>query len=360
MITVDIQKRLGAFQLDVQFEADRETVVLFGRSGSGKSRSLAAIAGLMRPDSGTIAIGDRTVFDSWRGINVPPQQRSLGYLFQQVGLFPHMTVDQNIAYPLAGWDRTARDRRVEELKRLLRIEDLGRRYPDQISGGQQQRVALARALARPVEALLLDEPFSALDEALRADLRAELIRLRGELDVPIVCVTHDLREAHLLADRIAVVEDGHVFQFASRMEVFQHPASRRVAELTGVANIFAARGIGGTRVEIGGLPFEVPTAVPAGIDVDVALRAERCLLRRIDPTEALPANCFLAEITSELAFGSSYTLRLAPAGPGPSVEVDIASHPYDVLGIATRKQWVVELPAADLHVMQRETTLDAR
>ena len=360
MIVADIQKRLGTFELDVQFDADHETVVLFGRSGSGKSRTLAAVAGLMRPDSGRIAIAGRTVYDGASRIDVAPQQRNLGLLFQQIAVFPHMTADENIAYPLTGWSAEARDRRVRELKELLRIEDLGARYPAQLSGGQQQRVALARALARPVDGLLLDEPFSALDEGLRGDLRAELLRLRSDLDVPVICVTHDLREAHLLADRIAVVEDGHVFQFASRMEVFQHPASRRVAELTGVANIFAARGIGGTRVEIGGLPFEVPTAVPAGIDVDVALRAERCLLRRIDPTEALPANCFLAEITSELAFGSSYTLRLAPAGPGPSVEVDIASHPYDVLGIATRKQWVVELPAADLHVMQRETTLDAR
>ena len=353
MITVDIQKRLGTFQLDVQFDADRETVVLFGRSGSGKSRSLAAISGLMRPDSGRIVVGGEVVFDATSSVNVPPQQRSLGYLFQQVGLFPHMTVDQNIGYPLAGWERTARTRRVEELKGLLRIEDLGARYPDQMSGGQQQRVALARALARPVRALLLDEPFSALDEALRADLRAELIRLRGDLDVPIVCVTHDLREAHLLADRIAVVEEGRVLQFAPRTEVFTRPASRRVAELTGVGNIFEARGLGGTRVEIGGQPFEVDAPVEVGTLVDVAIRAERCLLRRIDPASAPPGNCFVAEITSELAFGNSYTIRLQATGPGPLVDIEIASHPYEVLGIASRKQWVVELPAGDLHVMRR-------
>ena len=354
MITADIQKRLGTFQLDVQFEAEHETVVLFGRSGSGKSRSLAAISGLMRPDSGRIVVGDRTVFDSAGGINLPPQDRQLGYLFQQVGLFPHMTVDQNIAYPLTGWTSAARARRLEDLKGLLRIDELGARYFDQMSGGQQQRVALARALARPVQALLLDEPFSALDEALRADLRTELIRLRGELDVPIVCVTHDLREAHLLADRIAVVEDGRVLQFAPRTEVFQHPSSRRVAELTGVSNIFEARGLGGTSVEIDGLPFEVTTNIAVGALIDVAIRAERCLLRRIEPTEALPQNCFVADITSELAFGNSYTLHLNPAAGGPTVEVEVSSHPYDVLGIASRKRWVVELSAADLHVMPRE------
>ena len=353
MITVNVQKQLGAFRLDVQFEADRETVVLFGRSGSGKSRTLAAIGGLMRPDPGTIVVGGQTVFDSAGHIDVPAQQRNLGYLFQQIALFPHMTADENIAYALTGWSREARARRVEELKELLRIEDLGGRYPDRMSGGQQQRVALARALARPVEALLLDEPFSALDEALREDLRAELVRLRSELDVPVICVTHDLREAHLLADRIAVVEEGRVLQFAPRAEVFQHPASRRTAELTGVRNIFPARGLGGSRVEIDGAAFEVATPVAVGALLDVCIRSERCLLRRIEPSEALPPNCFVADITSELAFGNSYTLRLEPASTGPAVEVEVSSHPYDVLGIASRKRWVVDLPATDLHVMPR-------
>ncbi|RLT27652.1 MAG: ABC transporter ATP-binding protein [Chloroflexi bacterium] len=352
MIVADIQKRLGTFELDVQFDADHETVVLFGRSGSGKSRTLAAVAGLMRPDSGRIAIAGRTVYDGASRIDVAPQQRNLGLLFQQIAVFPHMTADENIAYPLTGWSAEARDRRVRELKELLRIEDLGARYPAQLSGGQQQRVALARALARPVDGLLLDEPFSALDEGLRGDLRAELLRLRSDLDVPVICVTHDLREAHLLADRIAVIEAGRTLQFAPRGEVFQHPASRQVAELTGVRNIFAARGLGGSRVELDGVAFEVATPVAAGATLDVAIRSERCLLRRIEPGEALPPNCFVAEITSELAFGSTYTLRLDPVGPGPTVEAEVSSHPYDVLGIATRKRWVVELPANDLHVMQ--------
>ena len=353
MIAVDFRKRLDAFTLDVQFEADRETLVLFGRSGSGKSRTLAGIAGLMRPEEGTVVVGGRTVFDSATGVNIPPQHRNLGYLFQQVALFPHMTTDENIAYPLDGWDRRTRVARVEALKELLRIEELGARYPAQLSGGQQQRVALARALARPVDALLLDEPFSALDEALRADLRAELLRLRGDLNVPVICVTHDLREAHLLADRIAVVEDGRVLQAAARSEVFAHPASRQVAELMGVRNVFPARGLGGTSVEVAGVSFAVRTPTVAGADLDVCIRSERCLLRRIEPGEALPPNCFVADITEELAFGSSYTLRFMATGPGPAVEVDLSPHPYDVLGVAARRRWVVELPADDLHVMPR-------
>jgi len=353
VIGVDIQKRLHAFTLDVQFDAQHETVVLFGRSGSGKSRTLAGVAGLMRPDSGRVVVGSRTVFDSTRRIDVPPQQRNLGYLFQQVALFPHLTTEENIAYALTGLDASARRRRVRELAELLRIEELGARYPGEMSGGQQQRVALARALARPVDGLLLDEPFSALDEALRADLRAELVRLRQDIDVPIVCVTHDLREAHLLADRIAVLEAGRVLQFAERTGVFHHPASRQVAQLTGVANVFAAHGLGGRRVEIEGAAFEVPQAVAEGVPVDVCIRAERCLLRRTDVNDDLPPNCFVADIASELAFGNAYTLHLQAVGPGPGVEVDVASRPYDVLGVATRRRWVVELPVNDLHVMPR-------
>ena len=351
MIAVDIQKRLGTFALDMRFEVDHETVVLFGRSGSGKSVTLASLAGLVRPDEGTLTIGGRVVFDAARGIDVPPQARNVGYLVQQLALFPHMTADENIAHGLVGWSREARMRRVSELKELLSLDGLGGRRPHQLSGGQQQRIALARSLARPVDALLLDEPFSALDEALRGDLRAEISRLQRELDIPVVFVTHDLREAHLLADRIAVLDAGHALQFAPREEIFRRPASRRVAELTGVRNIFAGTADGTGHVEVSGARFRTDIDVSTPGPVDVCIRAERCLLRRLDPAAALPDNCFTAEVTSDLAFGNAHTLRLTPVGAGPQVEIEVASHPYDVLGIASQRLWVVELPADDLHLM---------
>ena len=199
--------------------------------------------------------------------------------------------------------------------------------------------------------LLLDEPFSALDEALRSDLRAELLRLRRELELPIVFVTHDLREAHLLADRIAVIDGGRVLQFAARDEVFLHPSSRRVAELTGIDNIFAGEVRDGW-VEVDGLPLRADDGRDSeGATVDLAIRAERCILRRVDPDGALPENCFVARVTTDLAFGNTHTLHLEPEGAGPSIEVEVASRPYEVLGIAQERRWVVELPAADLHVM---------
>lgn len=354
-LTVDIERRLREFDLRVAIEAaDGEIVALFGHSGSGKSMTLRSIAGLERPDAGTITLGGRVLFDAVRGVDLPPHLRNIGLVVQHYALFPHLTAAENIAFGLTGWTREARARRIAELSVLLSIGGLEARMPHELSGGQQQRVALARSLARPVGALLLDEPFSALDEALRGDLRAELLRLCSELAIPVVFVTHDLREAHLLADRIAVVEEGRVLQFAPRAEVFRHPASRRTAELIGVRNIFPARGLGGSRVEIDGVAFEVATPVAEGAPLDVCIRSERCLLRRIEPSETLPPNCFVADITSELAFGNSYTLRLEPLGTGPAVEVEVSSHPYDVLGIASRKRWVVELPATDLHVMPGE------
>ncbi len=352
MIRVDIQKRLGTFMLETAFEAGHETVVLFGHSGSGKSVSLAAIAGLLRPDAGRIEVGGRPVFDSALGIDLLPQQRNVGYVVQQLALFPHLTAAENIGYGLVGSSKGARRRRVADLVSLLSLGGLEERLPRQLSGGQQQRVALARALARPVDALLLDEPFSALDEALRGDLRAELLRLRSELAVPVIFVTHDLREAYLLGDRIAVIDGGRVLQFAPREEVFQRPRSRRVAELTGVRNLFDGC-VDHGRVLVAGLALRAEVTASAGPDVDVAIRAERCNLRRYDPEGELPENCFVARVVADLPFGNTHTLHLAPETVGPAVEVEVASRPYEVLGVAHRDRWVVELPAPDLHVMVR-------
>ena len=351
MIAIAVRKQLGEFSLDAAFASAGGTTVLYGESGSGKSVTLQAIAGLLRPDSGAIRIGERTVFDSAAGIDEPPHHRNLGYVVQQLALFPHLTAEENITYALTDATDADRRRRLEELLALLSLEGLERHLPRQLSGGQQQRVALARALARPVDALLLDEPFSALDESLRADLRAELLRIRSELAIPIVFVTHDLREAYLLADSVAVIDDGRVLQHGSKEDVFQRPTSRRVAQLTGVRNIFRGQIEGEGKVTIDALPLHA--AIPAGVSgtVDVAIRAERCILRRLDPEGELPPNCYAATIVSELAFGNTHTLRLDPDGRGPSVEVEVPSRPYDVLGIAAQRRWVVELPPEDLRVM---------
>ncbi|MBI5947335.1 MAG: ABC transporter ATP-binding protein [Chloroflexi bacterium] len=350
---------VGAFHYEAAFEARDEIVVLFGHSGAGKSLTLQAIAGLLRPQSGRIVIDGQPVVDTTRGIDLPPQRRHVGYVVQSLALFPHLTVAENVAFGMNG-DRASRASRTARLLQALGLEGTGDRRPRTLSVGQQQRVALARALGREARLLLLDEPFSALDESLRTSLRSELLRLRAELGLSIVFVTHDLREAHLLADRLAVFDAGRVLQFGPREDVFRRPSSRRVAELTGVANI--ARGVvreadeTSITVDVAGMAL-VCGAVPGlqapspGSAVDVTIRAERVNLRRFRGGGIPGTNTLEARIVEEYAYGSTHTLKFAPVGPGPALEVEIAARPYEVLGVAGQRDWLLELPPGDLHVM---------
>ena len=356
-MTLDFAARtqLGDFSYDARFEAGNEIVVLFGHSGAGKSLTLQLIAGLLRPAEGRIAIGGEPVFDSATGLDLPPQQRRLGYVVQDLALFPHMTVAENVAFGMTG---AGREERLGGLLDLMHLAEYRDRRPRSLSGGQQQRAALARALARDANLLLLDEPFSALDESLRVELRRELIRLRSELDLSVIFVTHDLREAHLVADRLAVFDEGRLLQFDGRERVFRQPANRRVAELTGVSNILRGR-VGEARegtltIEAGGSSLRAP--VPngwrpsEGEAVDVAIRAERVNLRRLDADAAGQPNLVRGTIREELGYGATHTLRFESA-LGQPVEVEIAARPYEVLGVAGQKSWTLELPLEDLHVM---------
>ena len=348
--------RLGAFDYEAAFAAQQEIVVLFGHSGAGKSVTLQIAAGLMKPRSGRVVIDGKVVFDAGSGVNVPPQGRNVGYVVQELALFPHMTVAENVAFGMGGTDRRPR---VAALLELLDLVGYGDRAPRSLSGGQRQRVALARALGRDARVLLLDEPFSALDESLRASLRAELLRLRKELGLTIVFVTHDLREAHLLADRLAVFDEGKLLQLEERETVFRRPASRRVAELTGVANVLRGKVVRSTGdgliVDVADLWLRCATAPGATFradqEADLAIRAERVNLRRITPGEVLPPNMFVAMVVEEFAYGSTHTLRLQPVTAGPALEVELAARPYEILGVAGQKSWTVELPAEDLHPM---------
>ncbi|MGK2964562.1 MAG: ABC transporter ATP-binding protein [Tepidiformaceae bacterium] len=351
-------KRLGPFSFDAELSAQNEIVVLFGHSGAGKSLTLQMAAGLVRPESGTIVIDGRVVFDRAAGVSLSPQERGVGYVVQDLALFPHMHVRENIAFGARGAAR-ARAQRVAELVAMLGLDGLEDRMPRTLSGGQQQRVALARALARDARLLLLDEPFSALDDSLRAGLRRELIRLRRDLGLTILFVTHDLREAHLLADRIAVFDNGRILQFAPKDDVFRRPSSRRVAELTGTSNVFAGtvagRSSGRVAVDIGGLCLLAPVvqgvSAAAGESVDVAIRAERVIVHRREPESA--DNLIEARIVEDLAFGSNHTLRFEPLRGGPEIEVEVAARPYEVMGLAERTVCTLELLPGDIHLMPR-------
>ncbi|GAB7526551.1 ATP-binding cassette domain-containing protein [Paraburkholderia sp. 2C] len=217
-LTVDIRKTLTSaerrFTLDVSFTTTSQRVVLFGPSGAGKSLTLQAIAGLLRPDEGTIALNGDTLFDSARGIDQTPQTRKLAYLFQDYALFPHLNVRQNIAFGLhGGWINPRRRVAHAELDHWLDALDLksvAGNHPAQLSGGQKQRVALARALVARPRLLLLDEPFSALDGALRERMRRELSDLQTRLDIPTLLITHDPDDVAFFGDQVVQIYDGGV------------------------------------------------------------------------------------------------------------------------------------------------------
>jgi len=217
-IRVDIRKTLRArdraFTLEASFVAEDDRVVVFGPSGSGKNVTIQCIAGLITPDEGIIQVGERALFDSKAGIDLPPQLRRVGYVFQDFALFPHLNVEENVGFSLRRGARGALDatqkRAVHDLLRLFDLESLARNLPRQLSGGQRQRVALARALITQPEILLLDEPLSALDPLLRGRVRAELVALQDRFKVPMIVITHDPADVEAMAETILVYRHGHV------------------------------------------------------------------------------------------------------------------------------------------------------
>jgi molybdate transport system ATP-binding protein len=206
MIVARFEKRLPAFTIRADFSVDRTTAILWGESGAGKTTILECIAGLALPDRGEIVLEGRTVFSSSEGINVPPRERRVGYVFQDYALFPHLSAEENVALAL---DRADRSKAAEYLERF-RISHLAKTKPGLLSGGERQRLALARALATEPKLLLLDEPFSALDRATREETYREFLELRDELGMSVLLVTHSRSEAELLGQRVLELRDGLV------------------------------------------------------------------------------------------------------------------------------------------------------
>lgn len=217
-ICIDIKKSFkngqSHFKLDVRFEIEEDMTVIFGPSGSGKTMTIRSIAGLVTPDAGRITIGDRTLFDSVRGIDIPSKDRNVGLLFQDYALFPHMTVEGNIAFPIRPlfgfYCGKSLKRRVWDLMEAFEIDHLAESYPAQLSGGQRQRVALARTLIKKPDILLLDEPFSALDPMLRGKMRTELLRIREHFNVPVVLITHDPEDVKVFGKAVLLYEAGRI------------------------------------------------------------------------------------------------------------------------------------------------------
>ncbi|ODA39266.1 sulfate/molybdate ABC transporter ATP-binding protein [Desulfosporosinus sp. BG] len=240
-LLVDIQKKLPGFKLDVKFETGKNTLGLLGASGSGKSMTLRCIAGIDKPDQGRIVLNGRTLFDSQKGINLPCQKRKLGYLFQNYALFPNMTVEENIGFGIGDKKRVDRLAIIKEQVKMIKLEGLEKRYPNQLSGGQQQRVALARALAIEPEALLLDEPFSALDDYLRSHMVKQLSETLANYQGVTLFVTHNMNEVYSICNKLVVLALGKIEAQGGTVEVFRSPPSLVAAQLTGCKNFSRAK-----------------------------------------------------------------------------------------------------------------------
>ncbi len=299
-LTLDVKHRLGAFALDAQFTAGKGVTALFGRSGSGKTSLVRIIAGLMRPDHGTLALDDITLADSKRHLFTPCHKRRFGYVFQEARLFPHLTVRQNLVYGrwFAGKVQTGGD--GNKIIEMLGIEHLLKRYPEKLSGGEKQRVAIGRALLSSPRLLLMDEPLAALDEARKAEIIPYLERLRDETGVPIIYVSHSISEVSRLADQIVVMNGGKVDAAGSAAEILTHPAFGEQLERRDIGSILSGNVEafdtvhGLATVRVGRLALQIPaTAAQVGQKVRIHIPAREVLLATVRP-EGLSALNILA------------------------------------------------------------------
>ena len=243
-INVQIKKKLGSFRLDIRFQSDSKRIGILGASGCGKSMTLKSIAGIETPDEGRSEVEGRTLFDRESKVDLKPQKRNVGYLFQNYALFPTMSVEKNIAAGLKG-SRQENDRRVREMIGKFQLEGLEKRLPGQLSGGQQQRVALARIMAYEPDVILLDEPFSALDMYLRDQLQQELIRMLEDYEGTVIMVSHNRDEVYRFSEELLIIDQGRIAASGETKELFQNPVSKEAARLTGCKNFSRARRIDG-------------------------------------------------------------------------------------------------------------------
>ena len=246
MIQARIARRFPAgresagFALELEFQAAVGVTVLFGPSGAGKTLTLDAIAGFVKPDAGRILLDDAILFDGASGVNLPPRKRDCGYVFQNYALFPHMTLRANLMFAADRLPRLERHRRVNEILERFHLKEVAGRRPHEVSGGEQQRCSIARALIGAPKLLLLDEPARGLDAPLREELYQVLRQVRSEFNLPILLVTHDLDECFTLGDEMLVLRGGRIVQSGPPRKVLDQPASVEVARLLGISNLFQA------------------------------------------------------------------------------------------------------------------------
>ena len=340
-----------------------EVLALVGPSGGGKSTILRAIAGLVRVREGRVAVGGEAWFDSSRGIALAPRRRSVGFVFQSYGLFPHMSARGNVEAALGHVAPALRRGRALELLERVNLKGLEDRRPSELSGGQQQRVAVARALARDPKVLLLDEPFSAVDHSTRQILYRELAQLRRDLAVPMVLVTHDLEEAALLADRMSILHRGRTLQDAPPFELMARPANALVARLANVRNVYRGRVVshdasaGITTIEGFGRRLDCALAerFAPGDEVSWAVPASHVLLHRRDrPSRGERENPVTGVIAEFLPLGAEALVTLRSIVTGERIHAVFPLHVARRNGLAAGAEVTVSLLADGIHLMPPE------
>lgn len=324
-LRVDIVKRLGDFRLEASFENDGGRLALLGASGCGKSVTLRCIAGIMTPDEGVIQLDGDTLFDSSARIDLKPQRRDVGYLFQQYALFPNMTAEQNIRAVLR--KSGDRDEQVKKMLAMFRLEDIAKSKPAQISGGQQQRLALARILASRPKALLLDEPFSALDSFLKAQLEQDLNDLLDVFSGEVLWVSHDRDEVFRNCDRICVMESGKTHPLVTPRELFYAPGTASAAKLSGCKNILGVT-VGQNEVTVPEWGVTLSCGRPVERDVTaVGLRAHLFSFAREGEKNAI--ECSLVRAMDNVFSAILIFRPVGAAEDAPTLRVEASREQWD-------------------------------
>ena len=307
------------FLLDVKFEAPPGITILFGPSGGGKSTLLDCIAGLTRPDAGRIAVDNALLFDSKAGVVLPPQKRKVAYVFQSLALFPHLTVEENVGYGLAGLSAAERHKRCLEILESFRVVALTERKPGELSGGEKQRVALARALVTSPRVLMLDEPLSALDAAVKSEILEDLRAWNAARRLPVLYVTHSREEVDALGERVIALDRGRIVAEGAPGDVLDAPRRLRLAQTAGFENLLSATvlelreadGVMRVRLEGSAAELEVPLGhAAAGDRVRLAVRAGDILLATARPAGLSARNILEGKIVSLEARGTLVVARV--------------------------------------------------
>ena len=351
----------GPIALEVELAcAAGEVLALVGPSGSGKSTVLRCIAGVLGARQGRIAVGGEAWFDSTAGVSLSPRERTVGFVFQNYALFPHMSAQANVEAAMGHVAADGRAARARALLDRVNLKGLESRRPGELSGGQQQRVAVARALARDPRVLLLDEPFSAVDRSTRQILYRELATLRRDLAMPVVLVTHDLDEAAMLADRMSILHRGRTLQAAPPHELMARPANSLVARLVDLKNVFAGRVLthdeaaGVTFVEGFGQRLEcgLDARFAPGAKVHWAIPGSHVILHRRDrPSRGERENPVRGAIADFLPLGENVSTVIRVEGTGESLRVTFPLHVARRNGLEAGAEVVVSLLREGIHLM---------